>query len=204
MTTITITVEEYQMLVKFKKDAEEETTSFPVVEQMMTQIQTLEHKLENMTKAFIKEQKQVKEVTEMSTALAETMVDTYEGIINKRNTEITTLNNEIESSIKNVDSRCSVFDVTTNCSYILELIDYADGIDGGGCEYETEEEQEKFDFACEQIAQAIDDAINMNFRGCHMTLQEHIFEEAVDKARQMIDEGLIKAKPNSDEEDDDE
>ena len=198
MTTITITVEEYQMLVKFKKDAEEETTSFPVVEQMMTQIQTLEHKLEKMTKAFDATVKQVEELME----IREKMVDTYEGIINVRNTEITTLNNKIESSIKNVDSRCSVFDVTTNCSHILEIIDYADGIDGGGCEYETEEEQEKFDFACEQIAQAIDGAINMNFRGCHMTLQEHIFEEAVDKARQMIDEGLIKAKPNSDEEDD--
>jgi predicted RNase H-like nuclease (RuvC/YqgF family) len=198
MTTITITVEEYQMLVKFKKDAEEETTSFPVVEQMMTQIQTLEHKLENMTKAFIKEQKEVKELME----IRKTMVKRYECIINERNTEITTLNTEIESSIKNVDSRCSVFDVKTNCSHILEIIDYADGIDGGGCEYETKEEQEKFDFACEQIAQAIDDAINMNFRGCHMTLQEHIFEESVDKARQMIDEGFIKAKPNSDEEDD--
>tara|TARA_R110000737_G_scaffold349968_1_gene387613 strand:+ start:1079 stop:1558 length:480 start_codon:yes stop_codon:yes gene_type:complete len=112
--------------------------------------------------------------------------------------DVKTLTNKSETKIKNVDSRCSVFDVTTNISYILEIIDSAGGVDGQGCEYEGDKE-EKFNFACEEIAEAIDGAINMNHRGCHMTLNEHIFEEATDKAREMIDDGLIKEKEDEDE-----
>ena len=101
-----------------------------------------------------------------------------------------TLTNKLETKVKNVDMRCGAFDVTTNLSYIYGLME--------GCNINTdtidfdEEKQTKFDFACEEIAGAIDGAINMNERGCHMCLSNHIQSEANEKISELVDMGILK------------
>ena len=92
--------------------------------------------------------------------------------------------------IHNRDSRCCQFDIRVGYSYIMDCLESV----------LTEEEynhfcesdyQEKADFVCEQVARAIDSAINSHIINPVGRLENHIMDEVGDKVAVLRDSGHI-------------
>jgi len=92
--------------------------------------------------------------------------------------------------IHNRDCRCSQFDIKVGHSYIMDCLE---------CVL-TEEEynhfsesdyQEKADFVCEEVARAIDNAINSHIRNPVREIGAHILDEVSEKVAVLRDSGHI-------------
>jgi len=103
------------------------------------------------------------------------------------NREIQQLKNPV---IHNRDSRCNQFDIRVGYSYVkecLETILLEEELD----HFDESDYQEKADFVCEEVARAIDGAINSYITNPVGELQYHILDYVRDKVEVLRDSGHI-------------
>ena len=107
--------------------------------------------------------------------------------IKKLEAEIEKLKNPV---IGDRDSRCSQFDIRVGYSYIMECLEGV-LLDEELDHFVESDYQEKADFVCEEVARAIDGAINNYITNPVGHLEYHILDYVRDKVEVLRDSGHI-------------
>jgi len=92
--------------------------------------------------------------------------------------------------IHNRDSRCSQFDIRVGYSYIMECLEGV-LLDEELDHFDEYDYQEKADFVCEEVARAIDGAINNYITNPVGQLEYHILDYVRDKVTELRDSNHI-------------